>query len=89
MFYKKVSRFFDALTLYHYGACKLARDVEVEVQVQDDQEEKMNIIALASTKCLESNLELILVSVGGLSHTVYFPCCWTQDTGRTAAIDLQ
>ena len=41
----------------------------------------MSILALVSSKPLESNNDMALVRVDGLSHTVICPCKWTQETG--------
>jgi hypothetical protein len=52
----------------------------LKVQVQDDHEEKMTILALVSAMPLESNVDMVLVRVDGLSHTVICPCQWTKET---------
>ena len=41
----------------------------------------MSILALVSAYLLESNTDMALVRVDGLSHTVICPCQWTQETG--------
>ena len=54
----------------------------LKVQLQDVHEEKMTILALVSATPLESNVDMVLVRVDGLSHTVICPCQWTKETGR-------
>ena len=54
----------------------------LRVLVQDIQVEKMTILALVGAKPLESNVDMLLVSIDGLSHTDICPCQWTQETGR-------
>ena len=50
---------------------------KVKDQVQHAQEDKMSILALVSAKPLESNADMVLVRVDGLSHTVICLCQWT------------
>jgi hypothetical protein len=54
----------------------------LKVQVQDVYDEKMTILTLVSATPLESNVDMVLVRVDGLSHTVICPCQWTKETGR-------
>ena len=54
----------------------------LRVLVQDIQVEKMTILALVGAKPLESNVDMLLVSIDGLSHTVICPCQWTNETGQ-------
>lgn len=42
----------------------------------------MSILALASAKPLESNDDMVLVRVDGLSHTVIYPLKWIKETGQ-------
>ena len=41
----------------------------------------MTILALVSATPLESNVDMVLVRVDGLSYTVICPCQWTKETG--------
>ena len=43
----------------------------LKVQVQDVHEEKMVILSLVSATLLESNVDMVLVRVDGLSYTVF------------------
>ena len=42
----------------------------------------MSILALVSSKALESNTDMVLVRVYGMSHTVICPCQLTSKTGQ-------
>ena len=53
----------------------------LKVQVQDVHEENMTTLTVLSAKPLESSINLVLVRVDGLSHTVICHCHWIQKTG--------
>jgi hypothetical protein len=42
----------------------------------------MTILALVCAMPLESNVDMVLVRVDGLSYTVVCPCQWTKKTGQ-------
>ena len=42
----------------------------------------MTILALVCAKPLEANIDMVFVSVDGLSLTVICPCQWTNKTGQ-------
>jgi hypothetical protein len=47
------------------------QEKKLKIQIQDVHEEKMKILALVSAKPLESNNDMVFVSLDGLSHTVH------------------
>jgi hypothetical protein len=45
----------------------------LKIQAQDVHKENIIFLTLASAKPLESNIDMVLVRVNGLSHTVICP----------------
>ena len=80
----KWSRFKENLSYFALGQHTIAMQQarRLKVQVQDVHEGKMTILALVSATPLESNVDMVLVRVDGLSHTVICPCQWTKETGQ-------
>ena len=48
----------------------------------------MTLLALVSATPLESNVDIVLVSVDTLSHSVIYPCCRKQETGWISFLGL-
>ena len=61
----------------------------LKVQAQVFHKGIMTILALVGAKPLKSSIDMVLVSIDGLSHTVICPCHGTQDTGQLCCHDLQ
>jgi hypothetical protein len=72
------------------GQCTISMEQtrRLKVQVQDVHEEKTITHTLVGAMPLESHVDMVLVSVDGLSHTVICPCCWTQGTGWISFLGL-
>ena len=64
----------DFVLWHHILAMEQVRNLRV--QFQDVHEEKVAILALVTTKSMESNVEMVQVSINGLSHTVIFFVIW-------------
>ena len=79
----KWSRSKEKLSEFELGQRTISMEQakRLKVQVQDVHEDKMTILALVSAMPLESNLDMVLVRVDGLSYTVVCPCQWTNKTG--------
>ena len=54
---------------------------KLKIQVQHVHWGEITNLVLVSAKPLESNIDMVLVRVDGLSHTVISPCQWTNKTG--------
>ena len=80
----KWSRFKEKLSDFALGQHTISMEQarRLKVQFQDVHEEKMTILALVSATSLESNVDIILVRVDRLSHTVICSYQWTKETGR-------
>ena len=78
----KWSRFKEKLSDSALGQHTISMEQarRLKVQVQDVHEEKMTILALVSATPLESNVDIVLVRVDRLSHTVICSYQWTKET---------